>query len=94
MIPVTTGDGDDPAPPASARPLPDIDPVTAREVLGPDPDLHDLAILRFDVLAAVVALEREIQAGAVEPRLRLVRGRPLADWLSLEKVAYILRRTR
>jgi TubC N-terminal docking domain len=68
-----------------------LDPMTLREVLGDKPDPHDVAILRFDVLGAVSQLEAEIEAGAVEPRLRLVWGHPLCDWLDLAEVAQLLR---
>ena len=85
-----------------------LDPITVCEVLTgcdpepwrrakhehPVPDPHDLAILRFDVAEAVAQLEAELRAGAVEPRVRLVRGRPLADWLDLDDVARLLRAGR
>src|SRR5260370_3097850 len=46
-------------PPASVSPGPvALDPVTVREVLGPHPDGRDLARLRFNVLAAVEALQQ------------------------------------
>lgn len=47
-------------------------------------DLHEL------VVAAVRGLEWEISAGRIERRLRLVAGRPLADWLPLQDVARLL----
>jgi TubC N-terminal docking domain len=68
-----------------------LDPMTLREVLGDRPDPQDVAMLRFDVLDAVSQLKAEIKAGAVAPRLRLVRGHPLCDWLDLAEVAQLLR---
>lgn len=79
---------------ASRRPWVDFDPVTVREALGAQPDPHDLACIRFDVLSAVVALEREIQTGVIAPGSRLVHGRPLGDWLGLDEVARLLRAWR
>src|SRR5262245_57728163 len=64
-----------------------LDPVTIREVLGPHPDQHDLGIVRLDVLKAVRKLEIEIARGVIKAGVRVVRGRPLADWLSLDDVA-------
>lgn len=71
-----------------------LDPETVREVLGPKPELHDIACIRFDVLATVRRLETEIQNGVIPPGVRLVRGRPLADWLDLDEVARLLRAWR
>jgi hypothetical protein len=70
--------------------LPALDPTTLRDALGPTPDALDVAILRFDVLTAVLELEGGIATGMLPPR-RLVRGRPLADWLSLDDVAALFR---
>jgi hypothetical protein len=70
-----------------------LDGVTVREALGVTPDTHALACLSFDVLAAVRQIEVEIATGAIAPRPLLVRGRPLADWLRLEDVARLLRRS-
>lgn len=78
-------------PSAAARGAPALDPVTVHEVLGSRPDPHELACLHFDVLAAVRRLEEEIATGSVMPGVRLVRGRPLADWLDLADVARLLR---
>jgi hypothetical protein len=69
----------------------DLDPTTILEVFGATPDPHDVACVRFDVLAAVHGLEAEIAAGTIAPGVWLVRGRPLADWLHLEDVAALLR---
>jgi len=75
------------APPTTPR----LDTETVREVLGPDAaDPHAVACLRFDVLAAVRQLEAGIASGVLPPR-RLVHGRPLADWLSLDDVVRLLR---
>jgi hypothetical protein len=72
----------------------DLDASTVREALGPDPDAHAIAVLQFDVLAAVRQLEVEIQTGALASNPRLVRGRPLADWLDLDDIARLLRGPR
>jgi hypothetical protein len=79
-----------PAAPPARRAL-RLDPVTVREVLGHDPDPHDLAGLKLDVMQAVARLAREIAAGTLGTRPLLVRDRPLADWLNLDDVARLLR---
>lgn len=71
-----------------------LDAETAREVLGHDPDPHELACIRLGVLAAVHALAAEIESGVIAPGPRLVHGRPLADWLDLDAVARLLRAWR
>ena len=68
-----------------------LDPTTVREVLGDHPNEHNVAILRLDVLAVVRQLEAEIATGSIRPGVRLVRGRPLADWLNLDVIARLLR---
>jgi hypothetical protein len=68
-----------------------LDRVTIMDVLGPQPDPHDLASVRLDVMQAVAQLEREIQAGALGQTPLLVRGHPLGDWLDLAEVARLLR---
>jgi hypothetical protein len=77
--------------PPLLRILSPLDPVTVREVLGAHADQHDLGILRLDVLASIRKLEAEIATGSITPRVRLVRGRPLADWLSLDDIARLMR---
>jgi hypothetical protein len=67
-----------------------LDPSTVREVLGAQPDPHDLAIVKFEVLEAVRLLETGIRTGVLPPRC-LIRGRPLCDWLHLDEVAWLLR---
>ncbi len=47
-------------------------------------DVHE------QVVAVVRDLEWQIASGKVDPRVRLVCGRPLADWLSLDDVARLL----
>jgi hypothetical protein len=47
--------------------------------------------LHAEVWAAVGALEWEIGTGLVSRKPRLVGGRPLADWLTLDDVARLLR---
>jgi hypothetical protein len=50
-----------------------------------------LVTLDAEVVAVVRQLEQEFAAGRVERRLRLVRGRLLADRLRLDKLARVLR---
>jgi len=69
-----------------------LDTTTLREVLGADvDDLHAVGSIKLDVLAAVRWLEAEIATGSIKPGLRLIHGRALAEWLSLDDVARILR---
>jgi hypothetical protein len=99
----TSTPGPDRPPPASS-PVPSVppapvpprtwvrlNPATVREVLGARPDPHSLACIRFDVMLAMRQLEAEIASGVIEPRARLVAGRPLGDWLDLADVARLLR---
>jgi hypothetical protein len=68
-----------------------LDPQTVREVLGRDADdPHAVACLRFDVLATVRRLEQEIASGRITPRVRLIRGQPLALWLGMEQLARLM----
>ncbi len=67
----------------------DLDPVAVRETLGDPPDQHSLACVRFDVLAAVHELETGIASGVL-PARRVVWGKPLADWLTLDALARLL----
>lgn len=71
-----------------------LDPITIREVFGERPDPHAAAVARWDVSNAVRALEEEIRAGVVVPGIRLILGRPLADWLDLGDLAQLLRLCR
>jgi predicted Zn-dependent protease len=71
-----------------------LDPVTVHEVLGANRDEHDLGILRLEILAAVRQLEIEIATGVIDKRVRMVRGRPLADWLTIDDIAMLLRSVR
>jgi len=71
--------------------VPAPDPVTVREVLGTAPVAADLEALHHELACALWDLRercagRQPWAGAI-----LVRGRPLADWLSLDDVAAIIR---
>jgi len=69
-----------------------LDRAPGRKVLGAEADEPNaVASLRSDVLAAVRDLDQEIRTGRVARTLRLVRGRPLADWLSLDEMARLLR---
>jgi hypothetical protein len=65
--------------------------VTMREALGVPADPHHAACITFDVLMAVLRLEREIKTGAIGQRPVLIRGLPLALWLDLADVARLLR---
>lgn len=75
----------------SAQPWVDLSPGAVREALGAEPDEHDVAMLRFDVVVAVRQLEAEITSDIIRSRPLLVRGRPLGDWLALDDVARLLR---
>jgi hypothetical protein len=76
---------------ALLMPEPPLDPQTVREVLGRDADdPHAVACLRFDVLATVRRLEQEIASGRITPRVRLIRGQPLALWLGMEQLARLM----
>jgi TubC N-terminal docking domain len=72
------------------QPIVTLDAKTVSEVLGPRADEHAVACVRLDVRAAVHELEAGIRAGVLPPR-RLIHGRPLADWLDLGDVAWLLR---
>jgi hypothetical protein len=69
-----------------------LNPRTVKEALGAQPDPHDLACLRFDVLAAIHQLEAEIKAGTFAPLPLLVCGIPLGLWVDLTLVAAWLKR--
>jgi hypothetical protein len=72
--------------------LPLLDRETVREVLGPHADdPHAVACLAWDVRDELRAVEREIGSGVIAARPRLVRNRPLADWLDLDELARLLR---
>jgi len=58
-----------------------LDPLTVETVLGATPDAQDVAILQFDVRDAIRQVAEEIHTGNIAPAPRLVRGRPLAEWL-------------
>jgi hypothetical protein len=68
-----------------------LNPQTVKEVLGAKPDSHALACLRFDVVAAVHQLDREVQTGAIGQHPLIVRGIPLGLWVDLAVVARLLR---
>jgi len=76
------------------RPALALDAVTVRDALGPRPDPHQLAMLTFDVLAALSYLEAEIRTGQLGRSPLLVRGRPLADYLPLDTIARLIRSGR
>jgi hypothetical protein len=71
-----------------------LDPSTVEQELGRAPSQHDVNAATSDVLNAVAQAERESMTGALDPRPILVRGRPLADWLSLDTIAQLLRLAR
>ena len=80
-----------PRPPVLLQRAPALDPATVREVLGHHYNEHDLGILRLDLLAALRLIELEIENGVINERVRMIRGRPLGDWLDLDEVARLLR---
>ena len=53
--------------------------------------LQDLTGLHSEVWAACCALDEEISSGALTRAPRLVHGRPLSDWVSLDDVTRLLR---
>jgi TubC N-terminal docking domain len=77
--------------PAQARGVP-LDPITLHEVLGPRPAPKAVSAVRQEILTAIATIEVGIATGALSPR-QLVRGRSLADWLSLDYLAQLLRRS-
>src|SRR4029453_6643452 len=72
---------------SGAPPLVRLDATTVREVLGARPALPQLAMVQFDVLAAVARLEAEIRLGVIGAAPLRVRGRPLAEWLDVAEIA-------
>src|SRR5262245_63645567 len=80
-------------PPVCSHGVPSLEAETVREALGEHPEPRDLAIIRFDVRAAIYEMQAAVAAGTLPPR-RLVWGRPLADWVSLDAVALLLREAR
>jgi hypothetical protein len=75
----------------SSRTWMNLAPAAVRDALGADPDDHDVAILRLDLLATIRRLEVEIATGVLGATPMVVRGRVLADWLDLADVARLLR---
>jgi hypothetical protein len=71
---------------------PELDAVTVREVLGDSPPPEMLQALRAEMQAALAQVDRELQSGRIGLAPILVRGKPLADWLSLDELAARLRR--
>lgn len=71
-----------------------LDPVTVEEVLGPAPTPEALNALHRQIVQALVKLEGEVRTGALGSGPLLVRGRPLADYLSLDELAGWLRRAK
>ena len=74
----------------SVSPLLVLDTTTMREVLGPAPAPEVVATVRREVIAAIAVVQAGIATGTLPPR-QLVRGHPLADWLSLDEIALLLR---
>lgn len=71
--------------------LPQLDPVAVREILGDHPAPEAVQALQAEVGEALARLDAEIRSGQFTPGLRLVRGRPLGDFLPLDEVARLLR---
>ena len=69
-------------------------PAAVHGVVDATPTDHDLAILRFDLLAAMCRLDAEIATGAVRATPMVVRGPALPDWLDLGEVARLFRCAR
>jgi hypothetical protein len=67
-----------------------LDGTTVRAVLGPAPVLEAVQAVRREVATTIAVVEAAIGIGKTPPRL-LIRGHPLADWLSLDEVARLLR---
>jgi TubC N-terminal docking domain len=77
----------------SAPPTLALDATTVREVLGPAPAPEVVATIRREVIAAIAVVQAGIATGALPPR-QIVRGHPLADWLTLDEIARLLRAWR
>lgn len=68
-----------------------LDPVTVRKVLGPSPAPDSLWEVEAEVTGALGQLRREAASGPLGIVPLLVRGCPLADWLSLDQIAQLIR---
>jgi len=68
-----------------------LDPETVRAVLGPAPHRPDaFDRVRAEVACALFDLHQAVAAGRLGG-VRLVRGRPLGEWLDLDTIADLLR---
>jgi hypothetical protein len=72
-----------------ARPPLALDETTLRDVLGPHHGGRAVAEIRNELTAALDEIERGMVTGDLPPR-RVVRGRPLVDWLTIDGVAALL----
>ncbi len=69
-----------------------INIILAEAMLSGRLDPKSVTALHEEVVLAVRQLQREIAGGRVERRLRLIHGRPLCDWLSLDDVTTLLKK--
>ncbi len=68
-----------------------LDPETVRAVLGPAPHRPEaFDRVRAEVASALFDLQRPVATACQSP-VRLVRGRPLGEWLDLDTIARLLR---
>jgi hypothetical protein len=75
---------------ASESPV-SLDPITLPAVLGPRPDPAAKAALEAELRQAIAQYRVEVATGVLGRGVLLVRGRPLADYLSLDDVARLIR---
>jgi hypothetical protein len=68
-----------------------INDILADAMLDGRVDPEAVTSIHEQVVALVHELEWQIATGSVERQVRLVHGRPLADWLALDDVARVLR---
>lgn len=59
--------------------------------LGRRPTPSEVVAVHLEVVAALAQLEAEIQTGSIGKSTPLVRGLPLAEWLSMDELARLLR---
>jgi hypothetical protein len=67
-----------------------LDATTVHAILGPTPALEAVQAVRREVATTIAVVEAAIGTGKTPPCL-LIRGHPLAAWLSLDEVARLLR---
>jgi hypothetical protein len=68
-----------------------VNGILADAMLDGRLDPKAVTAVHEEIVTAVRELEQEIGSGRVSRTPRLVRGKPLADWLSLDDVARLLR---